>query len=262
MLKLTRIIPSRIVLAAVLLASPAAPAAADTDADTLLRHFESVVFGAEYAGTKGATQIQKWVGPIRMTVSNMHGNLVQKADGGRELKLENAKPEPQHVDMIRNRLTELVKLTGVKVEKRDKGEAANFFVKFVPRLAMRASFLAKEVDPKLLAQLAKPGVCYFFTQSIATGALFRATVLVNNELPPDKMDACILEELTQAFGLPNDSDIVSPSIFNQTSVARSYSKTDIILVKTLYDHHLPAGTPRRDALRIARELIVTQLGGG
>ena len=53
--------------------------------------------------------------------------------------------------------------------------------------------------------------------------MFRGLIVVNNELPADQMDACLLEELTQAFGMPNDSDIVTPSVFNQKGQLRAHS---------------------------------------
>jgi len=70
-----------------------------------------------------------------------------------------------------------------------------------------------------------------------------------------------LEEMTQAMGLPNDSDIVAPSIFNQTSTLRALTETDIYLLRTLYDKRLPPGTPRVDALRIGREIMSELLAG-
>jgi len=75
------------------------------------------------------------------------------------------------------------------------------------------------------------------------------------------MDACLLEEMTQAMGLPNDSDLVTPSIFNQKSTRRDLSGSDVLLLQTLYDKRLPAGTPRADALRIGREILQEHLGG-
>lgn len=232
--------------------------------DELVAHFESVVFGSEIEGIASARQVQKWVSPIRMSISNLKGTMRQTADGGRNLKLDPARPTPASVEMIRKHLTTLVRVTGVKNEKSDpeSGKKANFLIKFVPRLAMGQPFIDREIDPKLLAQLARPGVCYFIIKPIRSGALFRALIVVNNELPPDQMDACLLEEMMQAMGLPNDSDIVMPSVFNQRSTQRTLSSTDVILLQTLYDRRLPAGTPRRDAVRIARDIIRGHVNGG
>ncbi len=232
--------------------------------DDLVAHFDNLVFGSEISGVAGARHIQKWVSPIRVSISNLKGTMRQTADGGRNLKLDAVKPAPAHVEMIRRHLTTLVRATGVANEKSDAaaGKKANFLIKFMPRLAMGQPFVDKDVAPALLARLARPGVCYFIIKPIRTGALFRALIVVNNELPQEQMDACLLEEMTQAMGLPNDSDIVRSSVFNQRSTQRTLSQSDVVLLKTLYDRRLPAGTPRQDALRIARDLIQARLNGG
>lgn len=234
----------------------------EAQVDTLLKHFESVVFGSEYESLlPEAVQIKKWVGPIRIALNGMAGEVKPKPGGGRELKLKAVKPTKTQIDLVRKHLTTLIRLTGVKNERADRAndKAANLVIRFVPRLAMGQPFIAKDIDPKLLAKLGRAGVCYFVTSAIRSGAMFRGLIVVNNELPPDQMDACLLEEMTQVMGLPNDSDIVSPSIFNQLGQARELNKTDVILLTTLYDRRLPAGTPRDDALRIARDIIAEKL---
>ncbi len=255
-------------LAALALAVPlclgGSVAAADAPSvDDMMRHFDNVVFGTEIEGAQAATQVQKWMTPIRVSISAMQGEMIDKGNGQRELKLSFVRPDKGYVDIIRKHLTTLVKLTGTDNEKSnaEQDKPANFVIKFVPRLAMGQPFIAQDVDPDVLKRLSRPGVCYFLTQSISTGAMFRSLIVVNNELPPDQMDACLLEEMTQAMGLPNDSDIVTPSIFNQKSVRRDLADSDVLLLKTLYDKRLPAGTPRKDALRIGREIMLEHVGG-
>ena len=238
-------------------------AAKADDIEVLLKHFETIVFGSEIKGVAGATKIQKWMSPIRVSVTAMQGQMLNNESGGRELKLSYVRPDPVHVGMIRKHLTELVKLTGTTSEKTDKanGKPANFMIRFVPRLAMGQPFLDPNVDPKILARLAEPGVCYFVTRAIRSGAMFRALIVVNAALPPAQMDTCILEEMTQAMGLPNDSDVVTPSIFNQASSQRELSDSDKIILRALYDRRLPAGTPASDAANIARDLLRDYAGG-
>lgn len=240
-----------------------AKAADGPSVDDLMRHFENVVFGAEIDGVQAARHVQKWMSPIRVSITAMKGEMINKGDGKRELKLSFVRPDQNYVGMIRKHLTTLVKLTGAVSEKSDKDneKPANFFIKFVPRLAMGQPFIAKDVDPDILKRLSRPGVCYFLTRSISTGAMFRSLIVVNNELPADQMDACLLEEMTQAMGLPNDSDLVTPSIFNQESTRRDLTPSDVLLLRTLYDKRLPAGTPKLDALRIGREILQEYLGG-
>ena len=177
--------------------------------DDVLKHFENIVFGSEYEGVAAATQIQKWVGPVRVGVNAMTGQVKPKAGGGRELKLERVRPSNEQIELVRKHLTTLVKMTGVKNEAADEkaNKPANLIIRFLPRLAMMQPFVAKEIDSNLISKLGRAGVCYFVTSSIRSGAMFRGLIVVNNELPADQMDACLLEELTQAFGMPNDSDI-------------------------------------------------------
>ena len=52
---------------------------------------------------------------------------------------------------------------------------------------------------------------------------------------------CIVEEITQLLGLPNDSDEVYPSIFNDVSSDIYLSPLDYILLKMLYSPRLHAG---------------------
>ncbi len=264
-MKRTRCSAARALACAAALFVAVAPVAghADPKDDDLLRHFENVVFGSEISGVKPVDYIQKWMTPIRVSITAMQGTMTTKPDGGRHLQLTNVKPDKAFVDLVRKHLTQLVTLTGATSEKSDNanGKPANFVIKFVPRLVMGQAFMDKDVDPEVLKRLGMPGVCYFLTRSISTGALFRSLIIVNRELPPAQMDACLLEEMTQAMGLPNDSDIVSPSIFNQKSTLQSLSDSDRQMLKILYDQRLPAGTPKADAMRISRA-ILSELQGG
>ena len=223
----------------------------------LTRFFEKVVFGAEYDGlTRESAVIKKWVSPIRVSVSAMSGSLVTKPDGGRELKLAKIRPKDAHVSSIRKHLSTLVKLTGVKTEDAKKaGKSPNYFIKFVPRLAMHIPSLVKNAPPRLLRKLAGPGVCYFLTAADASGRITWATVIVNIEMTDQLIDSCLLEEMTQTLGLPNDSDIVQPSIFNNRSILSNLTRNDLIVVGTLYDDRLRVGMERVVAVKKAADII-------
>jgi len=233
--------------------SAAAAAERPTPAE-LAAFFADVAFGTEYLKS-GSPVIQKWRQPVRIRVSEVEGRLIEKPGGGKELKLGKLKPKPEHIALLRKHLTTLVKLTGVKSESAGTvGKPPNFFIHFVPRLAMHAPFLAKGADPNLLKKLAAPGVCYFLTAA-KKGEIVWATIVVNNQLDPRAMDACLLEELTQALGLPNDSDKVMPSVFNNRATPTALNRTDIILIKTLYDPRLAPGMNKKQAMRRAAKII-------
>jgi hypothetical protein len=235
------------------LAPPVAAADRPSPAD-LAAFFADVAFGSEYL-KNGTPVIQKWQESIRINVTEIEGKLIDKPGGGKELKLDHAKPNREHISLIRKHLGVLLGLSGVRSESvKESGKPANYFIKFVPRLAMHAPFLAKGVDPALLKKLAAPGVCYFLTAA-NKGSIIWATVVVNNELSPEAMDACLLEELTQTLGLVNDSDKVRPSVFNNRATPRELNRTDIILIKTLYDNRLPPGMVKKQALRRVNKIV-------
>lgn len=232
-------------------------AAADRpSSEDLTKYFEDVVFGAEFEKlTEDQKFAYKWTGPIRISVSAMDGKLITGKNGKPELIMSNRRPSKKAVSSIQKHLNTLVKLTGVKTEDSKKsGKPANVFIKLVPPLAMHAPFLDNTVSPKTLKHLAQVGRCYLIFSG-PTGEIERATIVVNNQLPEDLMDACILEELTQAFGLKNDSDIVQPSIFNQLSQGRSLTRTDIILLVALYDEKIKPGMHLNEAMPIAAGII-------
>ncbi len=223
----------------------------------LARFFESVVFGAEYSEiTRESTVVKKWTSPIRASISAMTGEMVIKSNGGNELKLNSVRPKDAHINAIQRHLKTLMKLTGVKTEDAKKvGEKANYFIKFVPRLAMHLPSLVKGAPPNLLRKLAGPGVCYFLTAADNAGQITWATIVVNNEMSDRANNSCLLEEMTQTLGLPNDSDIVQPSIFNNRSVLDKFTRNDLIVVATLYDDRIKVGMRRRVAVAKAKAII-------
>jgi len=259
---LTRMVRPRAWIVAVLftaLASSGTGVSADEtrpSVEALVGFFEQVVFESEYKGAiQGSKVVKKWTGPIRLTVSAMTGKVMPKAGGGRELKLEKIRPKEPHVKAIRRHLTALVRLTGVKTEDSKKvGKVSNLIIRFVPRLAMAAPFLIKGVDPGILKRLAQAGVCYFLTAA-KDGEIVWGTIIVNIEMTDRQIASCLLEELTQTLSLPNDSDMAKPSVFNNRSVLQELTRTDKILIRTLYDKRLKAGTPRAEAMARVGALI-------
>ena len=66
---------------------------------------------------------------------------------------------------------------------------------------------------------------------------------------------CVVEELTQILGLPNDSDSVKPSIFNDQSRYSELTDHDRRMLKMLYDPRITPGMPRKEALRQGRLIL-------
>jgi hypothetical protein len=73
-----------------------------------------------------------------------------------------------------------------------------------------------------------------------------------------KLLACIVEELTQVMGLPNDSDRVFPSIFNDKSTEDYLSGLDFILLKLLYHPSLHAGMDAQQVIEQLKQLLANK----
>jgi len=70
-----------------------------------------------------------------------------------------------------------------------------------------------------------------------------------------KLVACIVEELTQIMGLPNDSDKVYPSIFNDKTPQSLLTGLDSILLKLLYLPNVKSGMTEAQVDPIIRKVI-------
>ena len=243
----------------------AMPVAADTKAtpgsrptvDQLVTIFDRVVFGSEFAGVKASTRIKKWRQPLRVVVREFGEKVTLLADGAQERELRERRVKRLHFDFVQKHLNTLAELTGLKTEDAAAtGKPANFVINFVPRLQMSNPKLAK-IDRGLQKRLAAQGGCYFlvWTDEKSGNSLQKAVIVVNASRLMNRKDHCVLEEMTQSLGLPNDIEHPWPSIFANRGFGRELSRADRIIVRTLYDRRLPAGTPRAEALVLAREII-------
>ena len=73
--------------------------------------------------------------------------------------------------------------------------------------------------------------------------------------PKDHMRACVVEELTQVLGLPNDSAQVAPSIFNDKSRYFELTEHDRWMLQMLYDPRIKLGMPREEAILTGRLIL-------
>lgn len=226
------------------------------DVEALVGYFDTVVFGSEFGGVKGSDKIKKWRRPLRIAIKEFGETVINSADGRQERRLKQQRVKRLHFQYVQKHLKALLVLTGLQTEdiKITKG-SANFTIYFVPPLQMANPYLA-EVDLGLLKRMAAQGGCYFLSwANDKSGEIQKATIVVNAARKMPKIDHCILEEMTQSLGMPNDADVEWPSIFSDSGDIRELSAVDRIVIKTLYDSRLPQGMPRRPALQVARTII-------
>lgn len=246
-------------LAVAIAAGPASPMAAEKTGtlalDDLVKYFETIVFQSEFQTLPPTRVIKKWTGPIRLAI-RAFDEVVTEKEGREIIRLKQVKVKKPHLKFIKKHLNTLVKATGLKTEDAKKtGAPVNFMINFVPRRQMGNPNLSK-ADPVLLNKLAAEGGCYFLMWADSkSGAIKKAVIVVNAERLLIRINHCLLEEMTQSLGLPNDSNQIKASIFSDLSRRTNLTRTDLIILKTLYDPRMKAGLPREQALKTARKVI-------
>lgn len=229
---------------------PARPDAGTPSNKTIIEHFNIIAFGNEYTGARYA-RVRKWRAPI-----------VARIDG----------PAPDYFeDFVEQHLADLAKITShpirlaysprIRREKRvPKGLTANSFNMFLlyyPMDQLRVVVhkqLGNRMDQEL--RLLGSGAATCMARLFKKGDEIRkAVVLFPAERPRRHMRACVVEELTQVLGLPNDSDSVNPSIFNDHSRYMELTDHDRLMLRVLYDPRITIGMPRAEALIVGRKVL-------
>ncbi len=235
--------------------SLAAEPKANHSADDLVRYFDTIVFQTEFEGIQPSRVVKKWTGPIRLAIRAFE-EVFDEKEGREIVRLKQVRVKKPHLKFIKKHLNSLVRATGLKTEDSKKtGEPPNLMINFVPRSQMGTPNLAK-ANPKLLRKLAAQGGCYFLMWADGkSGKIKEAVIVVNAERLLIRINHCLLEEMTQSLGLPNDSNTIPKSIFSDRSRRTDLTRSDMIILKTLYDPRMEAGMPREDALKIAKKVI-------
>ena len=70
-----------------------------------------------------------------------------------------------------------------------------------------------------------------------------------------KLVSCVVEELTQIMGLPNDSENVYPSIFNEKTPDGLLTGLDGLLLKMLYHQQVKVGMKESEVRPILKKII-------
>ncbi len=239
-------------LLATLLATLLAPGIARAERPSnamIIRNFDIVAFGNEYTHRRYAN-VRKWKQPIRIGIQG--------------------KDYPPYFEAyVKQHIRDIWELTGHPIE---------LYYSFAKQ---KANKLAKDFDPKKVnfilfymprAEIPKAVAKYFdgdeaqVRKMIGVSTCFAKFGTKNNEIkwaisvfpaehPKDYMRACVVEELTQVLGLPNDSADVRPSIFNDKSQYFELTEHDRWMLRMLYDPRITVGMPREDAIAMGKRIL-------
>lgn len=200
------------------------------DKDYILDSFKRIALSSEYLDH--TPQLRKWQSPIRF---QFHHDV-----GDAEL----------HEKLSKIHLAHLSTITGHQIEPASNSHSANLQIIFTEESRI-LSYLGtrQQLSPELAKQLSRNSVCIANLTANQRGEIQRAVVLipVNRARAHAKLLACIVEELTQVMGLPNDDAAVFPSIFNDVSHDDFLSGLDYILLKLLYHPVLKPGMGEQES---------------
>lgn len=216
--------------------------------DKIIRNFDIVAFGNEYTGRR-YEHVRKWAAPIRVGIQGKY--------------------PPYFEAYVRQHIRDMWELTGHPME---------LYYSFAMQKTKR---LAKDFDPKKVnfilfylpvEKIPKAIAKYFdndeaqVRKMIEVSTCFAKFGTKQNEIkwaiavfpdhrPQDHMRACVVEELTQVLGLPNDSAQVAPSIFNDKSQYFELTEHDRWMLKMLYDPRITVGMDREKAVAAGRQIL-------
>lgn len=204
-------------------------------------YFDTIVFGSEYDKKHASTIVYKWQGPARIY-----------------LQYSKVKPDPRHRQFINNHIKALSKLTKLPITLVGVPKVAKIKIVFVKRKSM-AKLKLPQASPQFIAKLAKPGGCYFVAYKNPPGRkqqgrIHSSIIVVNAERDIAGINHCLLEELTQSIGFPNDSNNMRPSLFSDKDRLFEFSPVDKAVIRVLYDKRMKMGIPRKQGLALAREI--------
>jgi hypothetical protein len=213
--------------------------------DDYVRNFKTVAFYREFDPEKREQALTRWEGPLRVALI---GDVNDRT-----------------VAYGRAHLAELADLTGLDVRLTGQ-DIANVLVILSPqpferaldtyRTDYRAFFGSDRAMEAVTAQMKGEATCYARVITDEPGTVITGAMAL---IPTDQgrfvLHACIIEELTQAMGLFNDSDDIRPSIFNDSSPNLMLSDHDRILLRVLYDPRLKPGMAWDEAEPVVRTIV-------
>lgn len=159
--------------------------------------------------------------------------------------------------LLRIHARHLSSITGVPINFTSHLKQANIVASFTHLNRVEEKVARYIGDPESIRVALDEAICLGNFGVDANGVIQRGVIIipVNYARQNARFLDCIIEEITQLLGLPNDSDDVYPSIFNDVSSDIYLSPLDYILLKILYSPRLKAGMSAQQVDRLLPTVI-------
>ena len=193
--------------------------------DYLIESFIEIALKREYQHNKKTMTLQRWRQPLKIFIKSENG------DSALQQKLYRI--QAKHLQSITHHPISFV----------GSEQQANVIIVFTSYKNMRSRALHYKFNTENLDQVLKDAVCMASIKSNQQSEIIQGVILipVDSARQKGRLVDCIIEELTQVMGLPNDSVNVYPSIFNDRSIDSYLSGLDYLLLKMAYHPLLKPG---------------------
>ncbi|USD66294.1 DUF2927 domain-containing protein [Vibrio sp. SCSIO 43136] len=186
-----------------------------------------------------------------------HGKKIRKWDQPIKVFLDHRVPDQDlHTELARMHIEHLANLSNHDISLVDTLDESN--VHWVYTRQSEWEGVVEEVMGKPSVEHTRSALCMANFAVNSRGELVRANIVIPVDQARDhgKLLACVVEEMTQILGLPNDSDSVYPSVFNDRSPEDLLSPLDGLLIKLLYHPSIKAGMTEAQARPLIKELLM------
>lgn len=209
------------------------------NSDYIVRSFSTIALNSDF--TQQNSKIRKWDKNINYYF--VHGITDQ----------------PLHEELTKKHLQHLARITGLNIRQTDQRSQANLVIMFSREKNMLTDFIREtgiKATPSV-RKLARQSVCLSNMRFNPMGDINHATVMIPVDRAREraKLLTCIVEELSEVMGLPNDSESVYPSIFNDKSYHELLTGLDYLMLKMLYDNRIKAGMDKQQAEPILKKIV-------
>ena len=192
--------------------------------DYLIESFIDIALKREYRANE-KTNLHRWQQPLKIFIKSEVGDpLLQR-------------------QMYHVQAKHLQSITGHTIHFVNSQQQANVLVVFTSAERMKSNAFKYTITTSDLEQVLKSAICMASIESNKQSEIIRGVILipVDSTRQSGRLVDCIIEELTQVMGLPNDSSAVYPSIFNDRSIDSYLTGLDYLLLKIAYHPLLKPG---------------------
>ncbi|MCX4187937.1 DUF2927 domain-containing protein [Methylophaga sp. OBS4] len=211
--------------------------------DYIINSFLSVAMQNEHGPSDG--RLHKWQVPISYQIEDRTGD------------------QQLHKRLVYQQFQHLSAITGLEIVPASSATGFNVRIIFSSEEQLYNE-LSRDLglsNEALRKQISHGSVCIARFKTNQHSAIESAVVIipVDRARAHGKLLACIVEELTQILGMPNDSTEVYPSIFNDYSFNDFLTGLDYILLKLLYSPELTTGMDT-DQVRQKLQTMIQKAG--